>query len=143
MDIVKELKKQKEIELAEIKKDRNKGIPVRINPNSRVAKEVEYQTHLLKEIQKEINSTQTLIGATVRSQGNDKSSSSKEFAILKKKLNILMRIPSLNKFLLECFSNGEISINDMRFLNDLTPFNGDGKQVNIDYYVDDKKIGSY
>lgn len=56
MDLEKALKKQKEIELSEIKKDRQKGIPVRINPDSRVAKEIEYQTYLLKEIQDEIRS---------------------------------------------------------------------------------------
>ena len=55
MSLEKALKKQKEIELEEIKKDRKKGIPVRINPNSLVAKEIEYQTYLLKKILEEIH----------------------------------------------------------------------------------------
>lgn len=55
MSLEKVLKKQKEIELTEIKKDKHKGIPVRINPNSLVAKEIEYQTCLLKEIQEEMH----------------------------------------------------------------------------------------
>ena len=54
MNFEKALKKQKEIELEEIKKDRKNGVPVRINPNSLVAKEIEYQTYLLKEILEEI-----------------------------------------------------------------------------------------
>lgn len=61
MDLEKALKKQKEIELSEIKKDRQKGIPVRINPDSRVAKEIEYQTYLLKEIQDEIRSIKKML----------------------------------------------------------------------------------
>lgn len=55
MNIYKILRRQKEIKLAEIKKDKYKGIPVRINPNSLVAKEIEYQTCLLKEIQEEMH----------------------------------------------------------------------------------------
>lgn len=55
MNIYKILRRQKEIRLAEIKKDKNKGIPVRINPDSLVAKEIEYQTCLLKEIQEEMH----------------------------------------------------------------------------------------
>lgn len=121
MDIYKILRRQKEIKLAEIKKDKHKGIPVRINPNSLVAKEIEYQTYLLKEVQEDIQSITTLIGIAIRNQDNGKNSSSNEFATLKKKLDILMKIPSLNKFLLECLSNGEISVNDMRILNDLPP----------------------
>ena len=118
MNIYKILRRQKEINLAEIKKDKNKGIPVRINPNSLVAKEIEYQTCLLKEVQEDIQSITTLIGIAIRNQDNEKNSSSNEFATLKKKLDILMKIPSLNKFLLECLSNGEISVNDMRNLNE-------------------------
>lgn len=116
MNIYKILRRQKEI-----KKDKNKGIPVRINPDSLVAKEIEYQTCLLKEVQEDIQSITTLIGIAIRNQDNEKNSSSNEFATLKKKLDILMKIPSLNKFLLECLSNGEISVNDMRNLNDLPP----------------------
>lgn len=118
MNIYKILRRQKEIKLAEIKKDKNKGIPVRINPDSLVAKEIEYQTCLLKEVQEDIQSITTLIGIAIRNQDNEKNSSSNEFATLKKKLDILMKIPSLNKFLLECLSNGEISVNDMRNLNE-------------------------
>lgn len=55
MNIYKILRKQKEIKLAEIKKDKHKGIPVRINPNSLVAKEIEYQICLLKDIQEEMH----------------------------------------------------------------------------------------
>lgn len=123
MNIYKIPRRQKEIKLAEIKKDKHKGIPVRINPNSLVAKEIEYQTCLLKEVQEDIQSITTLIGIAIRNQDNGKNSSSNEFATLKKKLDILMKIPSLNKFLLECLSNGEISVNDMRILNDLPTLN--------------------
>lgn len=70
MDIHKILRKQKEIELAEIKKDKKNGIPVRINPNSMVAKEIEYQTYLLKEIKEEFH--QNL--AEVKKQYNQNSS---------------------------------------------------------------------
>ena len=50
MNILKELEKFKRLELEEIKKDRKKGIPVRINPNSMASKEIAYQTILLKQV---------------------------------------------------------------------------------------------
>lgn len=50
MNILKQLEKFKRLELEEIKKDRKKGIPVRINPNSMTSKEIAYQTILLKQV---------------------------------------------------------------------------------------------
>lgn len=50
MDIYKTLENFRDEELKAIKKDRKKGIPVRINPKSLIAKEILRQTVLLKQI---------------------------------------------------------------------------------------------
>lgn len=49
---INQLQRYKENELKELKKEKKKGIPVRLNPNSYYAKELEYQTLLLKNIQR-------------------------------------------------------------------------------------------
>lgn len=71
MNFEKALKKQKEIELEEIKKDRKNGVPVRINPNSLVAKEIEYQTYLLKEILEEIHQNLAGVKKQYKQNSND------------------------------------------------------------------------
>lgn len=60
-DIIKRLKKMKEEQLKNFSKDKKKGIPVRINPDSYYAKEIEYQTILLKDIKAEIDDIKRLL----------------------------------------------------------------------------------
>lgn len=65
-NIIEELRKQKEIELREIEKDKEKGIPVRINPNSYVAKEIFYQTLVLKNIEQSLYELKKMIQSTTK-----------------------------------------------------------------------------
>ena len=61
MEDIKILKKMKEEQLNNFSKDKKKGIPVRINPDSYYAKEIEYQTILLKEIKVELDNIKRLL----------------------------------------------------------------------------------
>ena len=61
MNAIKFLKKMKEIELKNYKKDIKNGIPVRINPKSYAVKELEYQTVLLKEIKHDLDDIKMLL----------------------------------------------------------------------------------
>lgn len=58
---VQQLERMKKIELESMKKDRKYGIPVRINPNSYVAKELFYQTILLKQLKTELDSLMSIV----------------------------------------------------------------------------------
>lgn len=60
-NFIEAIKKQKELELEEIKKDIKNGIPVRINPNSYVAKEIFYQTLILKNIERDVAEIKRLL----------------------------------------------------------------------------------
>ena len=59
--VLNELRRQKEMELQEIKKDNKNGIPIRINPKSYVAKEILYQTFILKGIERDISDIKRLL----------------------------------------------------------------------------------
>lgn len=61
MNITSALKRIKEIEKKEYKKDRKKGIPVRINPESYAVKELEYQTLLIREIKQDLDEIKMLL----------------------------------------------------------------------------------
>lgn len=50
LDILEILENFKKNELEAIKKDRKNGIPVRVNSDSYFAKEISYQTVLLKQV---------------------------------------------------------------------------------------------
>lgn len=60
-ELIKELQRLKEIELKELKKDKTKGIPLRINPKSYIAKEIEYQTIILKGIAHSLEEVKMLL----------------------------------------------------------------------------------
>ncbi len=69
MDIFEALEDFKRKELEAIKKDRKNGIPVRVNSDSYFAKEITYQTVLIKQvlenqmqIKQMLNSLLTMIG---------------------------------------------------------------------------------
>nr|DAE01448.1 MAG TPA: hypothetical protein [Siphoviridae sp. ctQtc11] len=60
-ELINQLQRYKENELKELKKDKKKGMPVRLNPNSYYAKELEYQTIILKNIQKDLREIKRLL----------------------------------------------------------------------------------
>ena len=61
MNVIEAMIRQKEIELEEIKKDKKNGISIRINPNSYVAKEIQYQTCFLKRIDENLREIKMLL----------------------------------------------------------------------------------
>lgn len=59
-EVNKALVKFKNDELKSIKQDKKKGIPVRINPNSLIGKEILYQTTILKNIERNLQKLELL-----------------------------------------------------------------------------------
>ena len=60
-ELINQLQRYKENELKELKRDKYKGIPIRLNPKSYYAKELEYQTLILKKIQNDLREIKRLL----------------------------------------------------------------------------------
>lgn len=73
MNVLKMIEDFKKRELEEIKKDGKKGFPIRINPKSYFAKELSYQTVLLKRIIENQNVIISKQKAQSNKRGNDET----------------------------------------------------------------------